>query len=93
MGRGAHLQDKKMAEIVNLSAETIIKALSSSILSEEFRAELASKFVVKAMPVVLDGNGIKKQLIYVITDREYKTRGENLLEVQSSQITAEDSQS
>jgi hypothetical protein len=69
VGRKAHLEDRKMQEIIQLSAATIFRALNAS--DEEFslerKAELASKFIVKRIPSIdaeenLNGNKI---LVYV----------------------------
>lgn len=62
-GRKAHLEDKTIEEIVNLSANTIKQALEDETLDLEFRADLASKIFVKRMPQIVQGDGQQQILI------------------------------
>lgn len=55
-GRKAHLDDKTVEEIVNLSSKVIRQALNDESLDIEFRAELAAKVFVKAMPQKVDAD-------------------------------------
>ena len=57
-GRKPYLQEKTTEEILQLSAMTIIHALKDETLKLEFRADLASKIYIKAMPSRIEGEGI-----------------------------------
>lgn len=71
-GRRPQLSDKDLKEIVSMSAMTIMHALTAKkpeseeyVLPLETRAELASKFVIKAMPSADEGEGRAGVIVYI----------------------------
>lgn len=58
-GRKAHLEDRTIKEIINLSSSVVLQALKAT--PDEFpyeaKVELASRILIKAMPQKVEGEG------------------------------------
>ena len=56
-GRPSHFDEKQMSELIKLSARTLLRALNDDELPTQFKADLAAKIYVKAMPQNIDMGG------------------------------------
>lgn len=78
-GRRGYIEEKTMKELLRLSASTIFKALRSSELTLKDKANLASEYIKRQVPLKTEeiGNIAPQTFINVIKNYDPSGRKEN----------------